>query len=466
MRVLLVRPPSFKMPIVIPNIGLGYLASVLRKNGHLVTILDCAKERMDHKIFREYLNKKKPDVLGIQTYTCDFSSSKKCVDIAKELNNDTITVIGGPHPSGDPVGTMEVFKNSDFAFQGEAELGLPKLLEYIESENAAKFDSIEGLIYRHGARVIVNPRGCLSNLDDIPFPSWDLMDLATYPDAPHGTFSKSLPIAPIITSRGCPFTCTYCAVSVNTGRNFRMRSVDNVIEEIKYLRKNFGIKEIHIEDDNFTLVRSRAIEFCERLIYEDISIDWACTNGVRLDTLDKELLMSMESAGCYSFSVGIESGSPRIISEMRRSETLETMIEKTKLVASLTKIRMTGYFMIGYPSETKSDIEKTAELSLKLPLHRAQFSNFLPLPGTEIYDRLLENKAISPDLIKWDSFQDNKIVYSPDGVSAKEMRNLMRRAFVKFYFRLPILLGLLKEIHSLSQFRTVCRRIFDVFSPS
>ena len=463
MKVVLVRPPSFKMPIIIPNVGLGYLASVLRNNKHRVMILDCAKEKINHRKYRDYLLREKPDIVGVQMYTCDYNSTKQCIDIAKELNRDAITIVGGPHPSGDPEGTMEVFKNADFAFSGEAELGLPRLLEYLESPCKFEINSIEGLIYRRQGEIVKNKRGYFSNLDDIPFPSWDLIDPRSYPTAPHGSFSKSLPIAPIITSRGCPFQCTYCGVRVNTGRNFRTRSADNVIQEIKYLQQSFGIKEIHIEDDNFTLVKSRVMEFCKRLEEEKISIDWACTNGVRLDTLDKELLRNMENAGCYSFSVGIESGSPRVISDMKRSETLEIMIEKINLISSVTKIRTTGYFMMGYPTETRKDIEKTIELAMKLPLHRAQFSNFLPLPGTEIYDYLIKSGKISSDAIKWDLYLNNRIVYSPEGISKREMRRLMRKAFAMFYFRMRIILGLLKEIHSLNQLSTVIRRFFDVF---
>lgn len=436
---------------------------MLRKDKHLVTILDCPKERMGYKEYGNYIDKEKPEVIGLQVYTCDFSSAKRCFDIAKQLNRDAITIIGGPHPSGDPVGTMEIFKNVDFAFSGEAELGLPKLLKYIKSKDEPKLESIEGLIYRHEGKVIVNKQGRLSNLDDIPFPGWDLIDPRTYPIAPHGSFSKSLPTAPIITTRGCPFDCTFCAVKVNTGKKFRMRSIDNVIEEIMYLQKNFGIKEIHIEDDNFTLIRSRVMEFCEKLKRENITIDWACPNGVRLDTLDKELLLNMENAGCYSIAVGIESGSSRILSDMKKTVTLETIVEKTKLVASVSKIRMTGFFIMGYPSETRFDMEKSIEFSLKLPLHRAQFTNFMPLPGTEIYDRLIKRGEIAHRYIKWDHYRLNRISYSPDGISQKELKQFTKKAIAKFYFRLPVILGALKEIHSPRQLQTVLSRAVDAF---
>lgn len=462
MKVILVRPPSFKMPIIIPNLGLGYLAAVLKNNGHTVHILDCAKTRMNHRKYRDYLVDEKPDIVGVQMYTCDFTSSKQCIDVAKTLNHKTVTIVGGPHPSGDPEGTMEI-ASLDYAFAGEAESGFPRLLQHIQSPDKIDIDSIEGLIHRRDGKIKINKRGYIENPDDIPFPGWDLIDPTTYPVAPHGTFSKSLPIAPIITSRGCPFKCTYCGVRVNTGRRFRMRSIDNVIEEIKYLRKEFGIREFHIEDDNFTLNKTRVLEFCNKLREQNIMIDWACTNGVRLDTLDKELLQNMESAGCYSFSVGIESGSSRILADMQRNETLDLMIEKIKLVSSTTKIRMTGFFMIGYPAETIEDIEKTIELALELPFHRAQFSNFLPLPGTEIYDRLIRNGDFAPDAQRWDLYQNNRVIYAPKDISKKELRRLMKRAFAAFYFRPHILFGLLKEIHSMSQLRTVIRRFFDVF---
>jgi len=462
MKVLLVRPPSFKMPIIIPNLGLGYLAAVLENNGHTVNILDCAKTRMNHRTYRDYLVDEKPDVVGIQMYTCDFSSTKECVDMAKHVNSGIVTIAGGPHPSGDPEGAMKI-RNLDYAFSGEAELGLPRLLQYIESPDQIEINAVEGLIHRCDGKIKINKRGCIENPDDIPFPCWDLIDPTTYPVAPHGTFSKSLPIAPIITSRGCPFTCTYCGAHVNTGRNFRMRSIDNVIEEIKHLQKTYGIREFHIEDDNFTLNKSRVMAFCNKLEEENIAIDWACTNGVRLDTLDAALLRHMEKAGCYSFSVGVESGSSRMIADMKRNETLDVMIEKIHLVSATTKIRMTGFFMIGYPGETIEDIEKTIELALRLPLHRAQFSNFLPLPGTEIYDRLVQSGNITPDALPWDLYQNNRVVYAPENMSQKEVRRLMKKAFAAFYFRPRILFGLLNEIHSMGQLRTAIRRFFDIF---
>ncbi len=464
-KVVLVRPPSFKMPVIIPNLGLGYLAGVLRMKGHSVSILDCAKLRIDHDEFLLRMRELNPDLVGIQAASCDFSSVNRCLERVKRADSSTVTVVGGPHPSGDPDLVFEDFPAADYAFAGEAELGLPKLIERLEGGAAGNGPAgVEGLIYRKpDGEAAVNPRGAIAELDDIPFPAWDLIDPRTYPAASHGTFTRALPTAPIITSRGCPYSCSYCAVHAICGRTIRYRSIDNVIAEIEHLVNKFGVKEIHIEDDNFTLNKPRVMEFCDRIRKKNLDIWWAMPNGVRLDSLDSEMVKTMEGAGCYSFAVGIESGSPRILSAMKRSVTRETMVEKVNLVARETGIRMTGFFIIGYPGEDLSDVLQTIDLALEIPLDRAQFSNFMPLPGTGIYRELLADGVLDRGELKWDQFQDNRVVYSPERLPPRQVRSLMKKASLKFYLRPRILIGLLREIHSLSQVKTVFMRAVDTF---
>ncbi|MDD3521014.1 MAG: radical SAM protein [Actinomycetota bacterium] len=514
MNILLVRPVTNKMPIIIPNLGLGYLSSKLKKHGHSVTILDCAKLNYGYKDFRNFLNTKEFDIAGFQVFTCDFSSVQKMIDIVKEVNSNIITIAGGPHISGLPEHTMKTIRNLDYGFYGEAEIGIVKFCDYIsgmtnnsgeketiletrsetynkgvtgagkEIETEAKTDTgkrtesgtgdntiretvslseIPGLIYRNGNEVLVNERKATEDLDSLDFPDWESIDPNTYPHAPHGTFTKSLPAAPIITSRGCPYSCTYCGVKNNTGKRLRMRSPENIISEIELLIEEYGVKEIHIEDDNFTFNRERVVEFCNLLLDRNININWACPNGVRLDTLDEELLKLMEKAGCYSFAVGIESGSPRILKDMRRQVTIEKMREKIMLIANTTKIKMTGFLMAGYPTETIEDIKETIKFVNSLPLNRVQYSNFLPLPGTRIFDELLEKGEIDLGSLSWDNFQDNAIIYSPPGIPQEELHKILKSAFYKFYFRPRIIINLLKEIHSFNQFKFVFARFIDIF---
>lgn len=303
----------------------------------------------------------------------------------------------------------------------------------------------------------------IEDLDSLDFPDWELINPNTYPHAPHGTFTKALPAAPIITSRGCPYTCTYCGVKSNAGNNLRKRSYENIISEIELLINNYGVKEIHIEDDNFTFDRQRVVDFCNMLLDKDLKIYWSCPNGVRLDTLDKELLLLMERSGCYSFAVGVESGSPKILKDMHRHITVEKMKEKINLIAKNTNIKMTGFVMAGYPTETLDDIKETIRFVNSLPLDRVQYSNFLPLPGTRIFDELLQKKEISLNTLDWDGFQDNSIIYSPPGITKKQLQKIIKKAFCRFYFRPRIIFSLLKEIHSFNQFKFVFSRVIDIF---
>jgi anaerobic magnesium-protoporphyrin IX monomethyl ester cyclase len=463
MKILLVRPVTNKMPIIIPNLGLAYLARQLENHAHEVDILDCAKLNYTHDNFKDYLAVNKFDMIGVQIFTCDFTSAWKMIDIVKESNNNIITIAGGPHISGVPEYTMNTIKNLDYGFCSEAEIGIVKFCDFISGKIGFDISEIPGLIYRENGEVKINKNQVFENLDLIDFPQWDLINPNTYPHAPHGTFTKSLPIAPVITSRGCPYSCKYCGVKTNTGIRFRKRSPENIISEIELLKNKYGIREIHIEDDNFTFDRERVIKFCNTLLDKKLDIYWACPDGVRLDTLDKELLQLMEKSGCYSFAVGLESGSPKILKDMNRKITIETMIEKVNLIASETKIEMTGFMMAGYPTESVEDIEKTIKLALSLPLSKVQFSNFVPLPGTKIFDELIEKKEISLDTFPWDSVQDNRIIYSPPGILPNQLHQIIKKGFFKFYFRPSIMLRLLKEIHSFSQFKIVLQRVVDIF---
>jgi len=235
----------------------------------------------------------------------------KMIAMVKEFDRNIITIAGGPHISGLADHTMRIVKDLDYGFCGEAEAGIVKFCRIMAGEDGAALSGVPGLVYRKDGRVMINERAIVEDLDKLEFPEWDLIDPRTYPVAPQGTFTKRLPVAPILTSRGCPYECTYCGVKSNTGRKYRTRSPENVIAEIELLVSKYAVREIHIEDDNFTLDRNRVVRFCNLLIDKKIDISWACPNGVRLDTLDADILKLMERAGCYSFAIGIESGSPK-----------------------------------------------------------------------------------------------------------------------------------------------------------
>ncbi len=461
LNVLLMRPDS-RSDELIPPFGLGYLITAARKN-HDVDLLDGIKEKLTPDKFGEILAKKSYDVIGIQIFTFQVARTKDYIKKIKELLPNAKIILGGPHPSCASVNIFSLFPQISWAFRGEAEIGLAKLLDLmaegnINNENLA---GIPGLIWRNNDKTVVNQQYFVDNLDELGFPSWDILKPNSYPLAPHGGFFKNYPIAPIITTRGCPFSCTYCAGSLVSGKKIRSRSVGNIIEEIKLLYNEYGIREIHIEDDNFTFNPEFVKDFCRKLKENNLNITWTCPNGVRLDTLTEELLLTMKDAGLYSISVGVESGSERILKDMKKNLTKEKIQEKVGLIKKCG-LEVSGFFIIGYPTETLKDIMETIDFSLELDLKRAGFSLFKPFPGTEITRKLMESGELEEMSDEdWSKFVLADAIYAPRGLTREQMKKLRKKALMRFYFRPKIIFKFFSEIRNFKHLKLVLLRIYS-----
>jgi len=297
-------------------------------------------------------------------------------------------------------------------------------------------------------------------LDTLPMPAWDLLQPETYPEAPHGAFTRSFPTAPIIITRGCPSRCTFCSGKTITGTRVRKRSVANVMKEIQHLAAR-GVREFHIEDENFTLDKKLALEFCESLQSSGLNMSWSLPSGVRIDTLDDELLDQMERSGCYSLALGIESGSNRTLTATRKGLTVELVRRKMELFRG-RRIKVTGFFLFGLPGETLEEMEKTIELALELPLDRAQFNNFMPLPGSDIWESLRQEGRLGN--LDWKRFFVHDVAYCDDGIRPEQLKQLQRRAYLRFYVRPRIMISLISEIRSLSHLKFLLRRFIDALT--
>ncbi len=453
LNVLLVKPYIITDEIQ-PPLGLGYLATTIR-NKHEVKILDGIKEKTGLKDFKKEINQGRYDLVGIQCYTLDKPVVKEMIKIIKDVNSDIITIVGGPQSSGDTNSVYD-YLNADFGFKGEAEIGFPMLVDYIAGENIELKD-IPGLIWKKEKEVIVNAQEFIENLDDLNHPSWDIIKPNDYPLAPHGAFFKRKPIAQVFATRGCPFSCTFCAGFTISGRKIRYRSVKNLVDEIEMLHKQYGINEIHIEDDNFSFKRQFVIDFCNELINRKIDIAWTCPNGVRLDTLDKELIGLMKKSGLYAISVGIESGSEKILKDMKKGVSKEKIKEKIELLDK-AGLDIAGFFILGYPSETIEDMNATIDFACKLPLKRASFMTFKPFPGTEAAKQIEEE--IKGCELKWDDFALNRVVYAPKGITQKQLKQLRQKALIKFYLRPRIIYNFFKGLRSINHSKYVFKRVF------
>jgi len=246
------------------------------------------------------------------------------------------------------------------------------------------------------------------------------------------------------------------------GRKVRGRSVESVLQEMDLLHDKYGVREFQIIDDNFTWKKDIVVGVCEGILKRGWDIALSFPNGVRLATLDEEILKLLERAGCYSLGLGIESGSPRTLKDMKKAQKVEEIIEKVNLIHRVTKIRTTGFFIIGYPTETREDILQTIKLSKELPINRAQFTICLPVPGSEMTKKLIEEGKLKDYDFSNVSFQN--IVYVPESMTLKELQKLRLKAYMEFYLRPRIIFGLLTEIQNLEHVKFIFRRVKKLFS--
>ncbi len=464
MKVILSRPWN-ETSMLIPNHGLGYLATAIRKIGHEPVIIDCIRDKIHPEAFLKRIEQEKPHIVGFQVYTFDLPALTPYVKALKNMN--IVMVAGGPHPSAAPKDMLKRFPDIHVFLRGEAETSFPQLIDLIHQRGSLP-DKNELLhipgCYTHETS---DPQSVschfVDDLDSLGFPDWDQISPLDYPIAPQGTFTKQLPVAPIIITRGCPYPCTFCAGKLISGKKIRCRSVPNVIEEILMLKNKFGIREFHIQDDNFTFDKDYVLQFCEALKKQNTGLVWACPNGIRLDSIDEEMLKAMDEAGCYSVAVGIESGNQRILDLMKKKTSLNDLIFKVRQIRQLTQWQITGFFILGYPGETRDEMENTIRLSRRLPLNKVNFGILMPLPGTEA-ERAACESGWNPetDLLRMSEYRSP---FTPEGMTPSEFRNVFRRAFIGFYIRPAIIWQFLKQIKSKDQFMILLRRFKDVVTP-
>jgi len=460
--------------MLIPNLGLGYLATALIRQGHHVEIIDCILEKIESSQFARFVKQGSFDLVGFQVYTFDVPFLQAYLGAVKKATPQTLLVAGGPHPSAEPEEMLAEFPLLDAVFRGEAERGLPQFCSTVDdltahNENSFEswvengyFNEIPGLICRLGQiSYLTNAQHFVENLDDTGFPAWDLLKPLAYPPAPQGTFTRRLPVAPIIITRGCPFDCTFCAAHVMAGKKIRARSPANVVDEIEFLVDRFGIQEIHIEDDNFSLNRKLVKNFCLELLQRKTDVSWSCPNGLRLDSLDEELIRLMVDAGCYSIALGIESGSQRILDSMKKRLKLTDIEDKINMIRKNSAISITGFFMLGYPGETVKEIKETMRFSRKLDLDKVNFGAFMPLPGTTAFKELKSNGLL--EHLDYRRITEYRASVSFGELSTRQLRFLLQWAFIRFYMRPHIIVRFLQQIKSWYQVRILGQRLLEVF---
>lgn len=460
MKILLVAPVKERSSGLaqFPPIGLGYLATALRKAGYPeVSILDCILEAMDFNGFEGYLGGLKPDVVGVSSWSLSVKEVARTLEKVKKSNPSCTTIIGGPHPSALGARSMMDFGDADYGFVGEAETGLPMLMDCVNGKIVDKRD-IPGLMWREGGEIKVNRQTYEKELDRLGPPAWDLIKPQRY--ASTGTLIQKR-TACIITTRGCPFPCTFCSAHITAGKEIRARSMDNIFDEIKTLMDDYGVRRFVILDENITLKHAHIKAFCKRVMDEGLHASFELPNGIRLDTLNFEILRLMRRAGFSErVAVGIESGSERILKLMKKGLTKDEIREKVELLNE-AGFKPIGYFIIGFPTETRKEIEETVMFAMDLKLYRAGFMPFHPLPGTESFDMLVKRREI-PEGFDWSALSTDSVAYSPEDISREELAALRKQAILRFNLRPRVLWDYMRDYNS---FNFALRKLKNIFLP-
>ncbi len=441
-RVLLVQPVlKGQLMQATPDLGLGFLATALRRDGYEVEILDCICKGWSIEDFAAYIKRHEFGMAGFKIFSLDLESARRMICALKEAHPQTHVVLGGPHPSCSPHDVLDTFPEADYALQGEGETALPMLLRRLE-EDAPKemFMEIPGLVYRLDGGICVRPSQPVADLDMLGIPAWDLINphhyihsLGMWPIA------RNRITAPLHLTRGCPFTCRFCAGRPLTGQTVRMRSIGMVMKELHLLADEYGIREFHLIDDMVTYDRDYMLRFCAALKQEKLNMNWACPMGLRLDSLDAEMLHAMEDAGCYGAGVGIESGRQRILDFIDKGTTIEALRRNVGMVRQETKWLLVGFFIIGLPTETREDIEETINFACSLPLDAIQMITFMPLRGTPLHDYVLQELKTREDgeAPPRECGDIHVRYYAPIGMTKQEVTSLLRKANWKFLLSRP-----------------------------
>lgn len=366
----------------VPPLGLLYLASAVRErfaDGLAVSVIDLGCAGEDGAV--EQVRSLRPDYIGLSAMSCEAGSLHEVAGRFKEASVHSRIIVGGPHATA--VGPLLLSdENIEFVVIGEGERTLVELLERLEGD--ADPGSVDGIAFRVAEGVTTTAtRELIADLDELPSPAWDLVELAAYDGQPNWSgLLREKSYAPILTSRGCPFGCTYCFRMF--GREVRLRSPGSVVGEMDRLNRELGVREFHILDDVFNVDPERVRGICELLIEAGSPYSLAFPTGMRADLLDRELAGLLRRAGAYRIHFGIETSSVELQARLGKNlDPVEAMA--TIDLVGREGITTAGYFMFGLPGQSREQMLETAEFAADSRLDLAFFFKATPYPGSELY---------------------------------------------------------------------------------
>jgi len=438
-----------------PPMGLAYLAAALEARGHTVQIIDANLEGIDPEDIAVHV-KHAPDVIGMTVNILTIRMALVYGAALKAAFSEAQLLFGGPHASVMRATLLEKNPLVDAVIMGEGEATLAEIAPRIGHPDC--YEGVLGVVYRKNGQIVDNgPRPLIENIDTIPMPAYHLLPhLSRYRSR-----SRGVPVGYVLSSRGCPAACTFCYRSF--GKKWRVRSPENVVEEIAYLREKYGIRQLDILDDNFAFDARRAEKIMNMIIEKKWDLKINLQVGVRVESLDMELLKTMKRAGVFKFGFGIESGDAGILRRIKKGLDLEKSVQLIRAARALGFITH-GFFIMGFPGETPETMQKTIDFAKRLDPHYASFSICTPLPGTEMYDEIARNGVFLEDVA--DGIDEGlfalKAFFKYGQLDPEDVVCACERAWREFYARPGKILDVLWSIRSWGEFSWLCRVVGDI----
>ena len=412
-------------------LGIAYIASALVKAGYVVEILDSLAERLDNRETAARIAAARPDIAGITAMTPTVKGALEAARLAKEYG--AITVMGGPQLSALPRETL-AHPFVDFGVIGEGETPMVNFVRAIE--NKKPLHEIGGLVFKDNREIKINQPGIENDLNSVTPPALKLLNMGLY----NSILSRGK-VTAMISSRGCPYQCGFCAKQPSD-RAIRFRDPKLVVDEMEAALGIFGSKEIMFYDDTLTLRREHIFGICNEILSRNLKISWIAPT--RVNHVTPDLLKLMRRAGCRQLRYGVESGNQSILDLMRKKITLQ-QVRNAFRWSREAGIETLAFFIIAYPGENKATIKETISFAKELQPDMAEFLLASPLPGTDMFDRAVEDMRV--DRGYWRDFtllkRDDPIPYF-----LADAEEHLARAYRSFFFRPSYLIRRLKAVHS------------------
>jgi radical SAM superfamily enzyme YgiQ (UPF0313 family) len=429
-----------------PPLGILYIASMVRqKTAWDVEFIDCAAERLLPEQIRARIERSEPDAIGVTVTTHQLIDCVEIARIAKESDPKIKVIFGGPHVHIYPDETIQN-EHVDFVLTGEAEFSIVDLIKSWDEKTS--FSAVPGLYFKGPGGVMSGPApSVINDLDNLPFPDRAISNYRLYTSP----LAKKEIVTSMITSRGCPYNCTYCN-RPNMGRRFRARSAKNVVDEMQECA-GLGIKHIKVYDDTFTIDKKRVLEICDEITRRQIDITWDIRAHV--NTVDPDILRRLKQSGCTLICYGVESGSDIMLKRIRKDIKTDRVSEVFKMTRK-AHIQTLAYFMLGLPGETREQMLETIMFSKKIKPNYCHFTLLVPFPATPVYSEGLEKGVLSGDY--WKEFAKSpKREFRPEvwveNVSRAEMEKLLLKAYMGFYMRFSYIIKQILDVRSFGEFK-------------